>query len=687
MIEAGMVTSEQVDNSLKTLLPQLQQQSILGAFNRTLNGGTEQEVRDYMEKFQKTDFPDMNFIQKGETLAKLVGMEAIHQQSLLSRQSVTRSTLEDMVNQTQRGGFVDPQLAAELPVTDAKLAAEFAPKLEKARVYNTVMTALRYLPPNERKTAMQAAVQLVISDIAITEPKQFVSSLERGDEDQQKKFQDDPFAYVENHPAVLDAKSAKEISQMARAQLFGSGDGLRLPQPNPALLDATLALNTDPLQTSLNLQKSLGATNEELRVMSKTTAANEATIIADESMKDQIDAVRDFASSFPGHENIAMRDLNKAGLSFATQPILAASQNTASRALVPHMLASEAQTASERKETQIIAINKTGVPLTEVETDINTAFKDYTADPSVPSQTQLNIFTQAKTLAFYLMGIKGKSEKDAVKNATDAIVNNNFDFVSQHGNPPLRVAKGQNANDIARAVSALINIAEGKQLEIPAFIRDKNQGASERELQEIYRDTIINDGYGQANPATDGLWLVGPEGVPVFDENGNHIEASYIEIKSPDSDVNRFMTTESIPARLINSVVGRFLVPRGGITRRAARVIIPEIKEEAAPLIAFQNIAADFLTQGSLTKETKKQLRALTVRAQDRVEFVNDILQRVVIPAPAKALSFIVHLPRGVFNETKKQVDNFVANIPPGTSAQIEEEFKKLQTQLNKRKT
>ncbi len=597
---SGIVSQQQVDNSTATLLPKLQQNTTLGQFNRMLNAGTPKEIQDFITKFEKSKSPDMNFLQRGDTLAKLLGMQGLHQQANENREKVLESKFENWRTQVQQGGFVDPQLAAELPVTNARLAAKFAPQLEKARVYNTVMTQLRWATPSQRTTMLASAKQFVGGDLTITGPQQFFSSLERASEGQMKKFKDDPFAYVENNPAVRDAVSSLELSTIANAQLDNPGTGLTLPKSNAALLESTLApLNTDPVKTSLDLQKKLGAKDDELRVMSKPAAAEFVTNISGEAQDVQLREVQSLLLTFPNHPDIALRNLNEAKLDGVTQTALSASNNPLSRRFVPDMIAANAQTPQETKDTKAIALTQTGLQPKDFANDIQTQLKDYlTTVDNAP--TKIAAIKQVTDLSYYLVTVKNQSETEAVKNASDAVVNNNFNFVSQHGNPPLRVRKDQDQNNIARMLPALISQSEGKQLEIPAFIIDKNPKANNEQLHKIYREDILANGHLQSNPATNGVILVGPEGVPVLDTDGNFIAASYADSKNPDSEVSKFMTTNPIPNLLLNlpPLISPKTVAALQISALAQRGVQPDISQ-----VAF---AKDQISLGDVTQRIQE---------------------------------------------------------------------------------
>ena len=368
----------------------------------------------------------------------------------------------------------------------------------------------------------------------------------------------------------------------------------------------------------LKIERSQGVPENKLSLIPNAQAAQRVLEIKQLPIDEQIQVIQNIGATFGKNAPIALRDLQNAGLPFATGIALAAATNTLSQGDMPAIIATYSATAKEAKETQGLAFDKwtakEGIPVTsaDVKNQVETLLQPYLASldgtNGTDTTTQTKVVNESLRLA-YQFGSTGMGRVQALQQATNDVVNNNYNFASQHGFAPLRVAKNQDANDIRASITPLITIADNQQLTIPV----KFQTGLPATWQQNYKDALASGGHLISNPQTNGVILVDSGNQPVLDANGNRIQASYAEINDPTSDVGVMMSANPVPHFLLTS----------------------------APRFAIRGLQA--IAPIAITR-TKLELQA-----------------------------------------TKRQINNFIANLPPDQLAAQDAAFKKLQAALDKR--
>lgn len=561
-VEGGIITKGDGQTLNENSRQNIQNQNILGGYERALNAGVGPQ---YIKDFEKSKLPEAPE-DKAQLTAQMLGMEANHGQSALMRQQSIQNKLQQQNTALQLGLHVDPVAFAQFKNEHPAQWAQIQAKLIFSKLYGSTMQAMRYLGKGDRQVAIQTLVQNLREEPNNFNKQRFLGAVQRGSNQQLKKLLDDPHGYVQSSPAVQDALSARQIAVTARTEanpaltpIISQQGGLNVGRLMWPTIDAAklAPLSIDPIQVSLNMQADMGVPPQDQSVISKAAASEFVTHLKNLPLDQQIKQLQrvllDPNTGFGQHADIALRDFNKAGLGFAHQYILSAAADPAVRALIPEMVAAKEQDVKQRKNTLEVALDRANLGLTtglttkaDIRSEVVNNLRDYTASlgsgNTPTSQLQAQVTDEVQEGATYLMANKGESLQKAAKDAADFVVNHNFQWVSQaNSNTPLRVAAGRDKEQIFAAGNNLKAQALTEDLQIPQSYKNGFPGVPQSRLEEIYKDGIQRDGSFVSNPGTNAIILLDPQGRTVLTLKGNQIEATYAQIDDPTDPLHQFI--------------------------------------------------------------------------------------------------------------------------------------------------
>ncbi len=566
----GGITSQEVADTMgKNLNIGLQQQSILGGYSRALGTGAGDE---YLKDYGKAALPDMDILQRTQLNGQMAGMAAIFQQIKEANTASLRQQYVDNNSRLQSGAHIDPKLQAQFPHASAKFWNEFEPKFAASKLINTGLTALRFASLADSKIALKAFIGETLKIPTDIDAQRVIKAVERGRKLQLAAIKKDPAGYNQQNPGYIQAQLIEQ--QQQTAQIQSETQDIEKGFSTGQIDDRGVHLVGNSNDVLLNIERGQGVSEQDLSLLSNQQASQIAQNIKTLPLDEQAAQMMAIQRQFGVHANIVVRDLNQHGLPAITMITTAMASHPKSagdtltyinmKELDPKELTQQGDLAFERWSTTVDSNGQTPTKKT-ISTAITVAlepmFQSLDASSGTTTVVKQQLFNESLQLA-KAFGANGMAPDEAVKRATDDIVNNNYNFASQAGFAPLRVPHTQNAEAVIAARRGEIRLLTSENLTIPKYISNSPQFAflTPEEQQQEYKQDIIRHGRWIASPDGSGvLFVSGPttQGQPILDENGVRAFQSFADINSGTSKINELTPTD----RMREGLVSRGLLP------------------------------------------------------------------------------------------------------------------------------
>jgi hypothetical protein len=385
-----------------------------------------------------------NIDQATKQIVKSQALGKVNQlnQSVNTSQNLIKQQANDTVRQVSTGAIdVNSPHVDNVKLRTGALSEGdrqgFEHRLTSASVFSSIKKQMKFMPVNERNSILEKLTPA--SDDPDFEVKNKMhSALQKESDRLQKEFKDDSFQYVSDNPDVIRAYESR---------MTAANDGSTKIQP--AQLQST-----DPLAVALDKEKMMGASNKQLSVMKKNTAANiVASIDRLPDAKSKVQLVNDVFDMYGKYSTIAGRDLQKAGIPQNILYLANLDKIPEGKAILPIAFQSLNQQNEIKDRLQSLKGNK----FSDFQNSAATSHELTTIFDTMPntstSETQKNSMTNLVALVAsgdFLAGNSPNMDK-AVQKAANAIFQSPYSAILKEVRVPKKVAP-ENAKDALYAV-------------------------------------------------------------------------------------------------------------------------------------------------------------------------------------------------------------------------------------------
>lgn len=304
--------------------------------------------------------------------------------------------------------------------------------------------------------------------------------------DTNKEINSDPYTYFSVHNQVL-----QEAVKRNETLLAGSDQAIPI--------DVDRYIQSDPIGANLIAQRLHGIPDDKLSVIPTGEAIGFVNSLTKMSGEDKIASIDQFMSQFKTDDQrrIAAQNLKKAGLDQNALMVYAASQNQASQGSLQDL--SNWVSSDQNKIAQLA---KQSVPgnnyQSQLMSAINSNLQDYKEslmNYNTDTSTVLNR-TQDSVASFanYLVVNKGLSVSDAVKQASDVLVNNQLQYPSINGHK-VQLRNDIDPTSLQAAFSVKLNDVLKQNLLVPNSYKNTYPSLNQQELQQQYINDAVHNSY------------------------------------------------------------------------------------------------------------------------------------------------------------------------------------------------
>lgn len=302
--------------------------------------------------------------------------------------------------------------------------------------------------------------------------------------------------------------------------------------------------DADPDSVSLEIQRQLLVPKDKRSILGAAEAGEFVNRISGLRVNEQFAALTELLDSHPKTSDIVLRDLEKAGMPFASELLIRISQNpltVGESAMVMQAMSADlkeleaAAAPDEVKKTELK--NKI---TEEIYTALGASFRYDNLDRT----KVINKYSDAiYRLALYA-GQKTGNTKEALKKAVDIVIDKQFDFFRYNGELSftgledipvggtsiLRVPKGMPRGPVLDGATRLFKSITHEKLRVPpSYLRVRTP----EEAQEDYKADLFDNGHVTTRGDNQGLILIDAYGNPVLKENGSRFEVDYDTLVNP----------------------------------------------------------------------------------------------------------------------------------------------------------
>ena len=552
--DAGLITAQSYSNQIASVRNSFKENFILGGFDRALQAG-EVEARTYIDRFVKSEELKTDFspAERFSLESKMESRLNAHRNRNKINDFTLRQDTRDDLTRIRSGLSPNPEIRERLLASgNFESVVKYDRDVEIALGISAVHEQVRYASFIEQDAILSRiepspdeenfAVKKAIFDEA-------VKIVERI----RNEIISDPVGYIESLP---------EIQQQIETAILQGG-------------------NID--QIKINALKAMGLPDDQLRVLSNRDAGLIINALNDMSIPEQIDRLREIAINHGTRSTIAFKDLRRQGYPMAVLNLLSMESNPNSQS--QQGVAAQAFSAdlSELRK----AVQARGIKLSSVTDRVNKELDTYN---STVWSSQGDVVSPLNEISDYVTRFAlqilatqpGIKPKEAARTATDAFINNHFNYPNVNG-INFRVPQIIGNSDARSAGLSMVLLASsGERYVIPDNFFP---GVGEDKRTSLYQDFIFNNGQVVTSPDNQRLILTDDSGNPVKIVNE---EGSELIVTVPIGDIN----DDQSPINQITDIRRQIELEQGA-SRAVGGAVSPRLQQQA---IKSQKRIIEFVT-------------------------------------------------------------------------------------------
>ena len=453
-----------------------------------------------------TNAESQSLINKGNAIVSR------HEQSLVINSQALKDSASSLVSQALQIGRIDKNKLSNLQNSLSEdQYAGLEKKINDSLELNSQSSDLMSLNPAQREIELN---KLRDSDF---EKYTNVSKLVNK---QEQEFNDNPVAFLQEHPAVVHAQQEKILAD-------NGVNTVDVSQNPNSFLDQT------PLDAMVHAQKIMGIQPSNVKVMTNASALSYVSDLKSKPLGERINELNSISQRYGKYAPEAWKQLAKSGLPMETQLLV----NLPNRSQQYIPIAIDSFDAGQKELAKQIDPDDVKTLREDITSNISPIMSTFTHYNAMPAGTMNSIQESIVTLGMGLLARgEAKDPKEAARIASDTLINNSYDTERYNGNS-FRIPKALNISSQALyAASSMHKTLEHNGYSVPSNYLPELKDDPEYRSKMYYSDRLA-DAYFVTSSDNKTLQMVDSEGVKVSNKNGVPYKFNFSDLSNPDSDI------------------------------------------------------------------------------------------------------------------------------------------------------
>lgn len=524
MLSSGLISGAQASSISERLKNRYETSTYLGQFNRALQAGKPQEyIKSFDENKTIDPFLKMNL------KSKFIGMLHDYKIEHGFNSFTLRNEMDNAIT-----GVLNGENPSNFQTTINKIiqfapneAPDFESRLKTAEYGANLVKSTRWMSLPEAEDIYQKN-KPNINDSNYARKFKMWSHIGYMINENYRKAINDPADYIETNPNVL---KVKENRLVAASDGFGK------------LSSQTNASSIDYVGAKLEAEKQMGLPQA---IIGNKEAGSFVHSLNGLTHQQQLQRLNNFIMSHAAYVamrngtpttevnshyvNIVMKDLYKAKLPIANMMLIGMQNNPQSIRFI-----NDAMNAFDSGKKVLENDLPSDINKNDLMNKVKDELQDYVESTTGYNGASSSVISDAYNHV-YLLALKlaqKESGSQAAKDASDALINNNFEY-HQVLNHTIRTPPDFSNNLLNFGVKTLRAEAIKSNLAIPPWF-EANMGLTDIQRKNDYYSHIFSDGYVETTSDNMGIILVSPSGNPVKTIDGNNFQFSFADMNNPQS--------------------------------------------------------------------------------------------------------------------------------------------------------